>query len=83
MNRNTAVKTIKEIFEADSLGIAGTMSDEQAEAVKMALNALENPDCMACGYCQKFVDEDTEGEGWCEHHDRSANCNDQPCGYYE
>ena len=38
---------------------------------------------MNCGECQRFVDEDTEGNGWCEEHDRSANCKDSVCGYYE
>ena len=58
-------------------------TDEQIEAIQMALNALEFPECMNCGECQRFVDEDTEGNGWCEEHDRSANCKDSVCGYYE
>ena len=49
----------------------------------MALSALDSPECMICGSCQRFVDEDTEGDGWCEEHDRSANCKDSVCGYYE
>ena len=83
MKRRDAVKTIHEIFEEDAYGLRDTMTDEQSEAIWMALNALEFPECMNCGGCQRFVDEDTEGNGWCEEHDRSANCEDSVCGYYE
>lgn len=83
MNRGEAIGTIKEIFGADQYGIRDTLTDEQTEAIKMSLNALENPECMSCGYCQKFADESTDGWGWCEYHDRSAMCDDKACRYYE
>lgn len=83
MKRIDAVKTIHEILETDTYGFRDSMTDEQIEAIRMALNALEFPECMNCGGCQRFVDEDTEGNGWCEKHDRSANCEDSVCGYYE
>lgn len=83
MNKAKAEKTLKEMLEVDSLGILGSMSDEQITAVTMAYQALKNPDCMACEYCRRFVDETTEGDGWCEEHDRKAMCNDPACGYYE
>ena len=77
MKRSDAVKAIHEILEKDTYGFRDSMTDEQIEAIQMALNALEFPECMNCG------DEDTEGNGWCEEHDRSANCKDSVCGYYE
>lgn len=83
MNRKTAIRIITEIFKTDSLGIACTISDEQTEAIKMALKVLEDPDVLTCGYCQKFVDEDIEGVGWCKRYDRYANCENDACGYYE
>lgn len=83
MNKAEAEKTLKEMLEVDSLGILGSMSDEQVTAVTMAYRALKNPDCMTCEYCQRFVDETVEGDGWCEEHDRKAMCNDPACGYYE
>lgn len=83
MKKSEAEKTLKEMLETDSLGILGSMSDEQIEAVKLAYHALRNPECMACGYCQRFVDETVDGDGWCEEHDRKAMCNDPACGCYE
>lgn len=83
MKRADAVKIIHEIFETDTYGFRDSMTDEQIEAIWMALNALEFPECMNCGGCQRFVDEDAEGDGWCEEHDRSAKCSDGVCGYYE
>ena len=83
MKRYDAVKAIHEILEKDTYGFRDNMTDEQIEAIWMALNALEFPECMNCGGCQRFVDEDTEGNGWCEKHDRSAKCKDSVCGYYE
>lgn len=83
MNKAEAEKTLKEMLEVDSLGILGSMSDEQVTAVTMAYRALKNTDCMTCEYCQRFVDETVEGDGWCEEHDRKAMCNDPACGYYE
>lgn len=83
MNRMNAVELIHEIFDTDTYGFRDSMTDEQTAAIKMALNSLEHPECMCCGYCQRLVDEDSEGEGWCEEHDRPANCSDSVCGYYE
>ena len=83
MKRAVAAKIIHEIFDTDTYGFRDSMTDEQQEAIQMALNALENPECMSCGYCQKFVDESADGWGWGEEHDRSALCEDKPCGYYE
>ena len=83
MKRSDAVKIIHEILEKDTYGFRDSMTDEQIEAIWMALGALDSPECMICGSCQRFVDEDTEGDGWCEEHDRSANCKDSVCGYYE
>lgn len=83
MNRNEAISVIKEIFAEDTIGIRDTFTDEQLEAIKLALAALENPECMSCGYCRKFVDEDVEGQGWCEQHDREVLCTDYPCSHYE
>ena len=70
-------------LRTDTYGFRDSMTDEQIEAIQMALNALEFPECMNCGSCQRFVDEDAEGNGWCEEHDRSAKCSDGVCGYYE
>ena len=80
MKRSDAVKIIHEILEKDTYGFRDSMTDEQIEAIWMA---LDSPECMICGSCQRFVDEDTEGDGWCEEHDRPANCKDSVCGYYE
>lgn len=83
MNKAEAEKTLKELMEVDNLGILSSMSDEQIAAVDMAYRALKNPECMTCGYCQRFAGETTEGDGWCEEHDRRAMCSDPACGYYE
>lgn len=83
MNRENAIRIIEEIFGADRYGILATLTDEQTAAVKMALGALKEPECMRCGRCQRFADEGADGWGWCEQHDRSAVCDDMPCGYYE
>jgi len=83
MTRGEAIKIIEEIFGADQYGIHDTFTDEQIEAIQLSLHALKEPECMSCGYCQRFVDEGMDGWGWCEHHDRSAICDDKPCGYYE
>ena len=83
MKRSDAVKIIHEILEKDTYGFRDSMTDEQIEAIWMVLGALDSPECMICGSCQRFVDEDTEGDGWCEEHDRPANCKDSVCGYYE
>ncbi len=83
MNQEKAVEILKELLEQDSLGIRDSMSDEQIEAMKLALFALENPQCVTCGGCAKFSDEDTEGRGWCEPNDRPAHCDEGPCGRYE
>lgn len=66
MKRSDAVKIIHEILEKDTYGFRDSMTDEQIEAIWMALSALDSPECMICGSCQRFVDEDTEGDGWCE-----------------
>lgn len=83
MKRADAIKTIEEIFDTDKYGFRDSFTDEQGAAIRMALTALKNPECMSCGYCQRFADEDAEGEGWCEEHDRASFCDDSPCGYYE
>lgn len=82
INLGQAIKVLEEMFEHDALGIMITVSDEQEAAIKLAYNALKEPECMSCGYCQKFVDEDMSGNGWCEEHDRPANCDDRPCLKY-
>lgn len=83
MNHEKAVRVLKELLEHDSLGILGSMSDEQIEAVKLALYEMENPESTNCGGCAKFSDEDAEGCGWCEPNDRPARYNEGPCGRYE
>lgn len=83
MTRSKAINTIEEIFGADQYGIHDTLTDEQLAAIRFALLAIKEPECMSCGYCQRFADESTDGWGWCEQHDRSAMCDDKPCGYYE
>lgn len=83
MIRIDAVKTIHEILETDTYGFRDSMTDEQIEAIWMALNALEFPECMNCGGCKRFVDEDAEGYGRCDEHDQPAYCEDSVCGYYE
>ena len=83
MIKAEAEKTLKEMLETDSLGILDSMSDEQIAALKVAYRVLTTPECMACGWCRRFVDETAEGDGWCEEHDREAMCNDPACGYYE
>lgn len=83
MNQEEAVKVLKELLEHDSLGILGSMSDEQIEAVKLALFELENPECVNCGGCAKFTEEDAMGRGWCEPNDRPAHYKEGPCGRYE
>lgn len=83
MIKAEAEKTLKEMLETDSLGILDSMSDEQIAALKVAYRVLTTPECMACGWCRRFVDETAEGDGWCEEHDREAMCNDLACGYYE
>lgn len=49
----------------------------------VALHALKEPREMCCGGCQRFTDEDANGVGWCEEHDREAYCDEPPCGYFE
>jgi len=83
MKKMEAEKTLEEMLETDSLGILGSMSDEQITALNMAYKALKNPECMACGYCQRFVDETAEGDGLCEQHGRQVMCDDQACQHYE
>lgn len=83
MKRKDAVKIIHEILDTDTYGFRDSMTDEQQEAMWMALNALEFPDCMCCGGCQIFVDEDTDGNGWCNEHDRPAAYSDPVCDFYE
>lgn len=83
MKKMEAEKTLKELLEVDSLGIAASMTDEQIEAVRVAYRALKNPDSLTCGCCQRMVDETTEGDGWCEEHDRKAFCDDPACPHYE
>lgn len=63
MKRSDAVKIIHEILEKDTYGFRDSMTDEQIEAIWMALSALDSPECMICGSCQRFVDKDTEGDG--------------------
>lgn len=53
------------------------------EAISLALYALKDPDVMSCGYCCQFADEGVNGDGWCKEHDRTAHCDDSPCGHYE
>ena len=54
MKRYDAVKAIHEILEKDTYGFRDSMTDEQIEAIWMALNALEFPErnCKdsVCGY---------------------------------
>lgn len=83
MKKVEAERTLEEMLEIDSLGIVGSMSDEQIAAIKKAYQALKNPECMTCGYCQRFANETAEGDGWCEQRDRKAFCDDPACGYYE
>lgn len=83
MKKMIAEKILEELLEVDSLGIAASMTDEQIEAVRVAYSALKRPGSLTCGYCQRLVDETSEGGGWCEQHDREAMCNDPACGYYE
>lgn len=83
MIRRCAIKTIEEIFNQDRYGIRTSFTDDQEAAIALALNALKNPECMCCGYCKNMTDEDAQGRGWCQQHNREAYCDDFPCGDYE
>lgn len=83
MDRANAIEIIEEIFGEDRYGIRDTLTDEQIEAIQIALHSLKAPECMSCGYCQELADEDSDGWGWCKQHDRAAHCNDEPCLSYE
>lgn len=83
MKKMTAEKTLEELMGSDALGILGSMSDEQIAAMKMAYQALKNPECMTCGYCQRFVDETAKGDGRCEHYGRIVLYDDLACPNYE
>ena len=56
MNHEKAAQVLNELLEHDSLGILGSMSDEQIEAVKLALYEMENPERTNCGGCAKFAE---------------------------
>lgn len=79
MNRGKAIETIEEIFEADSLGLFSTLSDEQIEAVQLALHTLKHPEKCICAGCKGFVDEDVNGYGWCQIRRRGTECDNSPC----
>lgn len=81
-DRKTAIATIREMFEADSLGIGATITDEQDEAIRFALFALEHPERIRCGGCETFADEDVNGDGWCSRKDKFAACDDDACGAF-
>lgn len=61
----------------------GHFEPELDTAISVALHALQEPREMCCGGCQRFGDEDANGVGWCEEHDREAYCDEPPCGYFE
>ena len=61
----------------------GRFESELDTAIGIALHALKEPREMCCGGCQRFGDEDANGVGWCEEHDREAYCDEPPCGYFE
>jgi hypothetical protein len=61
----------------------GHFEPELDTAISVALHALKEPREMCCGGCQRFTDEDVNGVGWCEEHDREAYCDEPPCGYFE
>lgn len=61
----------------------GHFEPELDTAISVALHALQEPREMCCGGCQRFEDEDANGVGWCEEHDREAYCDEPPCGYFE
>lgn len=61
----------------------GHFEPELDTAISVALHALQEPREMCCGGCQRFGDEDANGVGWCEEHDREAHCDEPPCGYFE
>ena len=52
----------------------GHFEPELDTAISVALHALQEPREMCCGGCQRFGDEDANGVGWCEEHDREAYC---------
>lgn len=79
MDRKRAIEVIEEIFETDSLGLFSTLSDEQIEAVQLALYTLKYPEKYACAGCKGFTDEDACGYGWCQIRDKYAGCDDYPC----
>lgn len=79
MDRKRAIEVIEEIFETDSLGLFSTLSDEQIEAVQLALYTLKYPEKCVCAGCKGFVDEDVNGYGWCQIRHRGAECGDSPC----
>lgn len=83
MKKMQAEKTLEELLEVDSLGIAASMTDEQIEAVRVAFRALKCPESLTCGYCQRFADETVKGDGWCKQHGRLAQCDDPACCHYE
>lgn len=61
----------------------GHFEPELDTAISIALYALKEPREMCCGGCQRFTDEDVNGVGWCEEHDREAYCDEPPSGYFE
>ena len=50
----------------------GHFEPELDTAISVALHALQEPREMCCGGCQRFGDEDANGVGWCEEHDREV-----------
>ena len=37
-----------------------------------------------CGKCNKFTDETTNGNGWCNYFDKAKNCSDgENCNQYD
>lgn len=83
MRKYEAERVLEEMLGADSLGVTASMSDEQIEALHIAYRALLRPESMICGYCQRFEEEGTDGDGWCKECDRKTHCDNPACSSYE
>ena len=89
MTRDKAIDIIKERVAIDRNLLQGdTTSDyakfilEQDEALEIALEALEWPGEIICGFCRQFVDEDVCGVGWCDEHNEVEYSDCIACGEF-
>lgn len=83
MRRYEAIRVIKELLTTDQYKVKDSLTDDQFDAIQMAFWALENPEMLCCGFCEKFENEEIPYSGWCLCHDRSAEVSDSACQYFE